>query len=110
MSLSKAVCLYITFALISITCYARTIKVLFVGNSFTYQPGEEVNPGLPKYFVAIAKDLGIDIEADSVVRGGQTLKGHYYDGRIQEKLDNNKYDYVVLQAQSVEALVLPKCF
>ena len=110
MSLSKAILLYCSFALISITCYARTIRVLFVGNSFTYQPGEENDPGLPKYFKAIGDNLSLDLAVDSVVRGGQTLRGHYEEGRVQDKLKYNKYDYVVLQGQSIESLVLPRCF
>ena len=89
---------------------AETLKFLFVGNSLTYSPGDNNNPELPRQFSLIAKALGWDVSVDFIVKGGQTLKKHFDSGLVAEKLKDNKYDYVVIQGYSIEALNLPKCF
>lgn len=99
------------FALLLTTLvYAEPVKVLFVGNSFTYSPGDETSPSLLENFKSIAESLNSEVEVDYVVKGGQTLKKHFKDGHVAKKLSANKYDYVILQSQSIEAMELPKCF
>lgn len=89
---------------------AHPIKVLFVGNSFTYEPGDMSNPALPEYFKYIALALSADVQVDFVVKGGQTIKRHFDEGEVAKKLSATRYNYVIVQAQSIEALELPKCF
>lgn len=100
----------VALVFISLTAQAKTLRFLFVGNSLTYSPGDSSNPELPRQFVLIANELGQDVSVDFVVRGGQTLKKHVDEGRVAEKLRDNKYDYVVFQGYSIEALNLPMCF
>lgn len=89
---------------------AEPVKILFVGNSFTYSPGDESSPSLLEHFKNIAESLNTEVEVDSIVKGGHTLKKHFNDGLVAKKLSSNKYQYVILQSQSIEALELPKCF
>lgn len=89
---------------------AQPIKVLFVGNSFTYEPGDMSNPALSENFKKIALSLNTEVQVDFVVKGGQTIKRHFDEGEVARKLSSTKYDYVIVQAQSIEALELPKCF
>lgn len=90
--------------------YAEPVKVLFVGNSFTFSPGDESRPSLLENFKNIAKSLNTEVEVDYVVKSGHTLKKHFEDGVVARKLSLNKYQYVIVQSQSIEALELPKCF
>lgn len=80
---------------------------LFIGNSFTYRGdyGTTDNPEIPTYFKNIAKNLGIEVNIDYVVKGSHTLT-KFADptdemGKIvEQKLTSNQYDYVILQEQS----------
>lgn len=82
-----------------------TPRFLFIGNSFTFRQGSEEDPAVPRYFKAIAKNLGQESEIDFVVRSSYTLT-RYANATdelgkvVDQKLKNNKYDYVVLQEQS----------
>ncbi len=106
----RSILTFIVTLFLSVLAGAQPIKVLFVGNSFTYEPGDMSNPALPDNFKAIALSLNIDVQVDYVVKGGQTLKRHFDEGEVYKKLSSNKYSYVIVQAQSIEALELPKCF
>lgn len=86
-----------------------TVKILFVGNSFTrYRKGGE-NCSVPKQLKELAKITGKKIKADCVTNGGAKLL--YYTGRsakyktyyqqLVTKLLEENWDYVVLQDQSV---------
>ncbi|MBO4421938.1 MAG: hypothetical protein J5879_00750 [Clostridia bacterium] len=85
------------------------IRVLFVGNSYTYYND------LPGLFVSECKNNGIEAEADSVTAGGYTL-AHFlseeneYGVRMRKLLEDNAYDYVVLQEQSVRPALQPDTF
>lgn len=108
--MKKILIISIFTSLIASVSFAAPIKILFVGNSFTYSPGEVANPSLPKNFKAIANALDVDVHVEYVGRGGQTLKGHFDEGKVANKLSSNNYHYVVVQPYSIEALELPKCF
>ena len=72
----------------------RSIKMLFIGNSFT----ERNNlPGLLAELAA-ARDLSVEHELISV--GGASLRGHWNAGRAAHAIETGGYDYVVLQEQS----------
>ncbi|MDE5721611.1 MAG: hypothetical protein K2I30_02550 [Clostridia bacterium] len=76
------------------------MKVLFIGNSFTFYYQ------IPAQFSAIAKDLGYYVETYSITVPGQTLETHAVDAsnsgvQINALLNKiNDFDYVVLQEQS----------
>ena len=83
-------------------------KILFIGNSFTYQNGViENSSGIPGIFDNIAEDLGFKCETYSVTGPGWYLESHanQYDscGKQIDKLLNacNDFDYIVLQEQSM---------
>ncbi|WP_413584178.1 hypothetical protein [Bdellovibrio sp. HCB274] len=108
--MNKTFLAFVVTLLLSVLASAQPIKVLFVGNSFTYEPGDVSNPALPENFKAIALALQADVQVDAIVKGGQTMKRHFDEGEVAKKLQSTKYDYVILQAQSIEPLELPKCF
>lgn len=89
----------------------ENIKVLFIGNSFTYYND------LPSIFEDIALSLGEVVQVDSIVHGSYTLTSYANpddvaapsddpnmqgDGKtVEEKLSaNNDYDVIILQEQS----------
>lgn len=106
----KVFILVLASIFILLTAEAKNTKILFVGNSFTYEPGDVLQPELPNQVGAVAKDLNLDIQIDFVVKGGQTLKRHFDEGQVAAKLHSKAYDFVVIQAQSIEPIALPKCF
>ena len=71
-----------------------TIKVLFIGNSFT-----SVND-LPKMLSNIATSLGDKVEYDIYAPGGYTLYQDTSDQIVLNKIKSKKWDFVVLQEQS----------
>ena len=85
------------------------IKMLFIGNSFTFYPNthfSETNPGVCYFTNEIAKRLGVELEIDFVVKGAHTLKkfanASDEKGKIVDELlrSNDDYDYVILQEHS----------
>ncbi len=83
------------------------LKVLFIGNSFTYRNGVvEFSSGVPGLFDGIAEDLGFAVETYSITGPGWYLESHANAndtcGRQVDKLLNacDDFDYIVLQEQS----------
>lgn len=83
---------------------AKTIKILFIGNSYTYAGGNETDPGLPRHLKEMAIFYNKDIQYDFVVKGGAMLEKHWKEGKALELIQNEKYDYVVLQDQSTATM------
>jgi len=88
----------------------NTIKVLFLGNSYT-----SVN-NLPQMIANVAKSTGDTIVFDSNTPGGCTLMQHSTNPTSLAKIASENWDFVVLQEQSqypsfpiaqVEAEVFP---
>lgn len=73
---------------------ARPIRVLFIGNSYTYFNN------LPEMFAKLAEAGHRKIESRMVAPGGWRLKDHWEKGTAPQLLDNEKWDFVVLQDQS----------
>lgn len=73
------------------------LRVLFIGNSYTYFNN------LPELLaqLAVSAKPPQHIETQMVVRGGWTLKMHWEDGAALKALQQDKWDYVVLQEQSL---------
>lgn len=83
----------ILITLTTITCAQKT-SVLFLGNSYTY-----VN-NLPQTLKDLALSLGDSIIFDSNTPGGYTLQGHSTNTTSIQKINQQSWDYVVLQEQS----------
>lgn len=74
------------------------IRVLFVGNSFTYFFN------LPQVVAAMAKSQGVEIITRQSTVGGSTLEQHWKEERgtrTRKLLDSLKWDYVVLNNHSL---------
>lgn len=81
-------------ALIALTSCSRqpTIRVLFIGNSFT-----AINGGLDGQLERLTPYA----KTESVTYGGFTLQNHWTDGHALQAIRQGGWTYVVLQEQSV---------
>ncbi|WP_317897293.1 PKD domain-containing protein [Aurantibacillus circumpalustris] len=79
----------------------KKIRVLFLGNSYTY-----VN-NLPQLAHDLALSLGDTLVFDSYCPGGYTFNNHASDAATLSKISLGNWDYVVLQAQSQEPSFSP---
>jgi hypothetical protein len=78
----------------------KPVRVLFIGNSYTY-----VND-LPKMLAALARAGNQrPVVYERETPGGYTLEKHWKDGKAVKKIAAAKWDYVVLQEQSLRPLV-----
>ena len=78
----------------------REYSIFFIGNSYTYFNS------MPELFRQIAAECGYDVKVDSVTKGGYKLylyadPADEYGSKVEAKFNENKYDYVFLQEQSV---------
>lgn len=71
------------------------LRVLFIGNSFTYFCNT------PEIFGLLCKSRKIPVEIESSTPGGYGFAQHAKNERTQQLL-SQKWDWVILQAQSVE--------
>lgn len=88
----------------------KKIKVLFVGNSYTY-----FNDMPQVLFKEIAEKNGVDAEVTSVTKGGYKLLQYAdaedeYGKILREKTAGQHYDYAVLQEQSLRPVVDEEAF
>jgi len=75
---------------------ARTVRVLFIGNSYTYFND------LPEIFTKLAEaGHQAKVETTMIAPGGTSLRDHLEKGDDLKVLRASKWDYVVLQEQSV---------
>lgn len=74
----------------------QTLKVLFLGNSYTY-----VN-NLPQLIHDIALANGDTLVFDSNCPGGHTFNNHFNNATSISKINAQAWDNVILQAQSQE--------
>lgn len=76
-------------------------RVLFIGNSFT-----DRNGGLDTQLMRLAPS----VEASRVTRAGFSLQSHWFDGSALAAIRSQRWDYVVLQEQSVSAVLAQPAF
>ncbi len=81
-------------AVSGLSAQQKKISVLFIGNSYTY-----VN-NLPLLLDSIVTAGGDTLDWDESVFGGYTLKMHSADANTIAKIQQQQWDYVVLQEQS----------
>lgn len=83
-------------------CKDREYSILFIGNSYTYY-----NDMPQVFFANAAKAAGYDrVTVDAVTKGGYYLEAHADErdeigALVEQALQEKRYDYVVLQEQSV---------
>lgn len=92
--MKKTLLLITTFLLYCTSFAQEEIKVLFLGNSYTY-----VND-LPKIIEDIASNENMTFTHESVTPGGCTLFQHVDSQNSMSKIRKGDWDYVVLQEQS----------
>ena len=85
---------------------AQPLRVLFVGNSYTY------GGNLPKVVQAMseADPLGRTLAVDSVTTAGFQLAGHWKRTNARAKIAEARWDVVVLQDHSTQTLERPELF
>ena len=89
--------LLLTLTLFSFGSSAQdSVSVLFIGNSYTYYND------LPTMLSNLAISLGDQVYSDSHTPGGTTLANHASNAIVYDKLNDQAWDFVVLQAQSQE--------
>lgn len=73
-----------------------SVSVLFIGNSYT------ASNSLPTLLNDLATSLGDVVTYDSHTPGGQTFANHAASATVYDKMNDQPWDFVVLQAQSQE--------
>lgn len=73
---------------------AGKLRVLFLGNSFTYYHN------LPRMVEEFGASAGTKIETRMIAPGGATLADHLANRQVREAIRTGHWDYVVLQEQS----------
>lgn len=94
--MKKLITLLAVTAVTGLSYAQDSVSVLFIGNSYT-----GVN-ALPSLVNDITVSLGDILTFDSHTPGGQTLEMHANNATVYDKIDDNPWDFVVLQAQSQE--------
>ena len=88
----------------------KTYNILFIGNSYTYY-----NSMPETIFSNIVKYSKYKANVESVTKGGWYLKGHAdandeMGAKVEKKLAEKKWDYVVIQEQSTCPIENPAKF
>ncbi len=103
---SALLCLALGWSLFAQTepkAAAKPIRVLFIGNSYTYFNN------LPKLIESIAESQkdGPRIETSVSLKGGMSLKWHWENGKAVEAVRRGGWDFVVLQEHSLLGKAVP---
>lgn len=88
--------------LVSLNIQSQPIQVLWLGNSYTYYND------LPGMFYNLALSAGDTVVYDSNTPGGTTLQYHATNATSIQKIYAQKWDYVIVQAQSQEPSFPPQ--
>ena len=88
----------------------KKYTILFIGNSYT-----QYNDMSTKIFKPMAEAAGYDVVINSVLKGGYTLQkfadpNDQYGAKVEELLTNCRYDFVILQEQSLRPVNDPARF
>ena len=76
-------------------------NLLFVGNSLTS------SNDLPKLVRQQAASLGITVTTQKVVKGGYAIVDHWAEGRVQRLINNNRFDFVIIQQGPSSQMAVP---
>jgi hypothetical protein len=97
----------ILFFSVAITAQKKAIKVLFVGNSFTYYNN------LPQVVSAMAKSQDLIIDTRHSTAGGASLQDHWKRQKgtqTRKMIKDENWDYVVFNNHSLSTINAPKTF
>ncbi len=75
----------------------NTIKILFIGNSLTY------SNNMPKIFEELSLNSGKEVYVDQITPGGVSLGFHSTNVETINKINEQKWDYVILQSSDISA-------
>ncbi len=78
-----------------------TIRILFIGNSYTFANTGVSEPELPLRLKDMGKLYGKVILTDFSGAGGVTLERNWKAGKAVTKIKSGHYDYVVIQEHSL---------
>lgn len=81
-----------------------TIRILFIGNSYTFANTGVTTPELPLRLKEMGSLFGKTIITDFAGAGGVNLKKTWKSGKAAAKIAGGKYNYVVLQEHSLGTL------
>lgn len=82
---------------------ARPIRVLFIGNSYTYFHNMPTMIGQ----LAVAAGDARPLVFEMVTGGGESLEGHWNKGDAPARIQEARWDFVVLQEQSLRPVEDP---
>lgn len=82
--------------------HAKSLKVLFVGNSYTFVCG------MPEILKAMAEAKGHTFLYEQQTPGGRTFQQHWEEKKAVEKMKSDTYDVIVFQNQSFEPVGHPE--
>ena len=90
---SKSILLYVLI-FVNFNTFSQnnaTVHLLFVGNSLTY------TNDLPSLVKEHASEKGYKIKTKMIAFPNYGLEDHWNDGKIQELVKSNKFDYIIIQ-------------
>lgn len=90
----KSFILIAMMAMLGTAANARTLKVLFIGNSYIF------TNNIPGMLEQLALSMGDTLEYEESTFGGYTLEQHCKEPGTLAKIKSKKWDIVVLQEQS----------
>lgn len=70
---------------------AKSIHILFVGNSLTY------SNDLPKRVQEVAAKQGVSVKTEMLAFPNYALEDHWLEGKVQELIASGRFTYVVVQ-------------
>ena len=97
----KRLFILLTLLLLS-NAHAKSLKVLFVGNSYTYVCG------MPDILKAMAEAKGHTLHYEQQTPGGRSFQQHWEEKKAVEKMKADTYDVIVFQNQSFEPVGDPE--
>ena len=95
-----ALLLLFGFAVFGYVQEPKPLRVLFVGNSYTYYNN------LPEMVAGLAASQGVKMDVRMIARGGATLDQIWELDEVHQVLREGKWDFVVLQEHSQLGTVL----
>lgn len=85
----KNLIVYYLLILCTYTSYSQ--KILFVGNSLTYQNG------MPLILEEIGSNFGKEIITEMICKPNFAIIDHLEEGVVKKEIENNSYDLVIIQ-------------
>ena len=89
------------FFILPVLSFGQSYDVLFIGNSYTYYNN------LPEMISNIANEFGDSVFYDQSTPGGTSLYAHSQNQTTINKINQQNWDYVVLQDQSQRPSLSP---